>query len=468
MRSPHVTPLLALLVALLIGLVIALAALVAWQNGDEVAAPDVTTANAVEHHGSTARHDGSRTEASGAPADAQSANDLTSERDIVATNAPPTVHGRISRGGLPIRGREVVLRRASDGGEWTTVTDNDGGYRFEASRGEHSVEVGVGRGTVNHQRVFSRWPPDPASRLRAARRTLDVTAGDMRCDIALPIGALAVRVLDGETWQPIANATVAWRPPPPIMQELQLDTDATGTVRFDEVAPGGHAVAASARAYRPAEAELPLAAGAITATLDLRLEPTGALDVVLVDAAGKALEISAAQEVRVLSVLTTAVFEPSNKAALRQKPRPRAFEFDDLMPGSYWVSLGDDDVKKGEQRVIRFSPVTSETMGEIDVEPGKIARVPVEVRYRCYAELTGFDADGTKTGATLRVLWLDPVAGTAEVRPAPWFHGRGDHSFEGYLAPGTYTLEWTRKDRDWRATITVGSEPIDRSFMLPW
>ncbi|MCA8950983.1 MAG: hypothetical protein KDE27_15875 [Planctomycetes bacterium] len=392
------------------------------------------------------------------------------ERSAIAIAPTPAIHGIVTRHGIPVAGREVRCRDLATDRTTKTRTAIDGSYDFAVGSGNFEVSVEIGQGVTRAQHSYRSWPMDDGFRLCAAAAKCTVDAAAVRLDLELRSQTIVVRALDARTLAPIAGADAVWRPPPPWTEELQLTTDAAGTARFDEIMPGRHTVAVTARAFRMAQMEVELPTNAPNVTRDLLLEPIGALDVVLVDESGDPLEISAALEIRALHDLSAAVIEPSNGDAFRKKPRPRVVRFDELLPGHYRIALGRDDVTAAGEPTIRFQPVVVDSPAEVDVVAGRVARCEVRAHYRCYAVLRGVDQTGKSVDASLRVEWLDPVTGATRVLPAPWQQGgsRRAPQFEGYLESGTYALTFTASEKVWRESLTVHRAAVDRTFTIPW
>lgn len=367
----------------------------------------------------------------------------------------PAVHGIVTKRGKPVGDRmvECLTSRRS------TRTAADGSFFLAVDPGTCLVAVPFAAGTRSLQSDYRHWPPDPQVSLHAALRRVLVGAGPVRWDLALPPGAILVTARDATSREPIPDVELVVRPPAPTTEQLHLVTDAGGRARFADVAAGTHRITGHRRGFERATAEVVVAQE--TRAVALLLEPTGALDVVLVDERGQPLPIPRAQTVDLLNMLTSGVRHSNHR---RGDPARRAFEFDDVLPGSYWVTLPADRDVGDEGRRVRFAPAESRTLTEVEVVAGQVTRVEVPVLLRSYAKLSAVDREGNVAAASLRVEWLDPERGSAEVEPAI----AGDQGFRGHLVPGTYALTFERDGRTHREILIVDRAPIERTFTMPW
>ncbi|MBK8101612.1 MAG: hypothetical protein IPK26_31405 [Planctomycetes bacterium] len=389
------------------------------------------------------------------------------EREQVMPPIAPAawIHGTVSRRGLPVAGRRVCCEPGTERID-VAVTAADGSFAFRVPPGVHFVEVEHAVGVREQLPELRLGPFDATSHAHAASRSLTVAADDVRCDFALPGGTITVRAVDAVTGVPLAHAGVAlWQAPPPAMQRLRVPIDG-GVCTLADVESGRHTITVQARAYAAAATAVTIDDRQPMAVVHLALEPTGAVDIVFVDEAGEALELSAALQMRLLSPMTTAVVEPVNAKAFSRQPRPRAFEFDGLESGIWWPSLGNErvDARGG---AIRFLPVEllDPLPAEIEASTGVLRKITVRARYRCHARLRAVDRHGNREDVVISVTWLDPVHGPTPVLAAPWYSGGG---FEGYLAAGVYEVVCTRDGLRHVDTLTVGGDAVDREFVLPW
>lgn len=199
--------------------------------------------------------------------------------------------------------------------------------------------------------------------------------------------------------------------------------------------------------------------------LAFELVSGGTLIVRLENDAGELQKISAA-----LGVVVTR--EPAGDGVGRTWPhqtsgknRPTELRWERIAPGQHGVSIRDQELDSG----FRFQPVDPLRHDDVLVRAGETTELTLRVRYRAYVTLAGQDGAGNLDRSlklTVRAAGQKQV-----VLPAPWQRGNrhGASHFEGYLAPGTYDLELTRKDgRTWHERLVVEREVLHKTFRAPW
>lgn len=388
-------------------------------------------------------------------------------------DAPPTdVHGTLTRAGIAVPGRAIQLSgRSRDDQriERSATTDGSGAYRIAVPDGRYDLlvpMVGVERAeehstTRSFRRAFAP--------LFAAYACVAVAGRPERCDLELPAGRITVRVRNAADGGAVANASVELQH---TRARIAAPTDAAGWLTVADLDLAEWQVRAGARAFRAASDTVLLDARHADAAVELRLEPTGALDVRLLDESGAPVAISAALVLRVTHLDSGRELDCANRGDFRGTARPTELRFDDVPPGRVAVTLADLDEARDGVRHLRYQPIDAAAPAATEVAPGRVVRCDLPIRYRAYLRLRGEAADGTLAGdARLEVQRLDERSGSAVVLPAPWQHGNqhnGAH-FDGYLAPGVYRLVFTAADgRQHAQHLTVGHENIEHTVTLPW
>ncbi|MCA8966987.1 MAG: carboxypeptidase regulatory-like domain-containing protein, partial [Planctomycetes bacterium] len=378
-------------------------------------------------------------------------------------NEPLLLHGTLTRLGGPAPGRTVQLFAEVQLVRQTT-TDAQGRWAFEVAPGSHRLAVPFVGVTEEELTTFPyrghRHPPLAAALVQDA----EVTDASVFVALTLPTGAITVRALTASTALPVAGANVALRYG---MHELLTTTDAAGIAHFEDLDPMNHSLTVSARGFEVFQDGIELDALNPRRHLDAQLTPVGAFDLRLLDDVDAPVEISAAMSAVVTDLSSDTPVVPSNIRELRDTPRPKVLRFDDLQAGRFRIALRDEEC--GE-KILRYLPVDATDPIEVDIPAGAVTPIDLHVRYRAYVRLRAHDRSGAMGDGVLAVERLDEQLGTLRILPAPWQRGSrsGDTHFDGYLAPGTYALTFTSGERQYRDTLVVTRENVDRTLTLPW
>ncbi|HEY0593028.1 MAG TPA: carboxypeptidase regulatory-like domain-containing protein, partial [Thermoanaerobaculia bacterium] len=159
-------------------------------------------------------------------------------------SSPNRVSGRVLRGGAPVDAAQVSFQMG--GGALAST----GSARTNA-QGEYVVE-GLADGTyavfVTDMRTWGSY------------RTSCTVAGSGTFDIEMPLASLRGRVIDRETQEGLAGASVALdMDPPPAFRLPAVQTDASGSFRLEGLAAGSYMMRASRRGYGPAVVDVVVA-----------------------------------------------------------------------------------------------------------------------------------------------------------------------------------------------------------------
>jgi hypothetical protein len=174
--------------------------------------------------------------------------------------AASSLEGVVTAGGRPLAGVFVTARGADRGPERFARTDGDGRFRMPGlSAGPARVRL-----YLSDPRASDDFHVSPAE-----GPTL-VAGETRRVEIALPGGALRVRIVDRATGAPVPGAAASARPEPDDGDARDLDTRSVpgwawrpgaaafagedGTALLVPLPSAAHAVAAQAPGYEPAEA----------------------------------------------------------------------------------------------------------------------------------------------------------------------------------------------------------------------
>lgn len=392
-------------------------------------------------------------------------------RDSVSTGTSMRLlHGRLTRNGHPVPGRPIKCADRERPSSWDAVTAADGTFSFRLRRGRYAVTVPPSAGrpvALTRSGPLRRRPPS-GGLLHAARRGVELGDEDQRLDIDLPTGSIVVRVIDEVTFQPVRGVVVSWRPPPPAQQLLEFDSR-SGDVRIDDVADGLHYVSASRRGYSARVSDKFEVRGD-THTIELRMRPVGALDVVLLDASGRAVPITPEHEILIRNTATGRHAEPRNRDAIRDRRRRHEidrFVYDGLDPGPYRITGKADEYSSDRSRV-RFAPCVfrGEESGTsmIEVPRGRVTEARIPVTVRSAVRLQPIDQWGNLTEARLFLEWLDAGGSAVHVSPYP----TGVAGYRGYLAPGSYSVRVERDGKIRVERLVVGDDgaPIERGLRI--
>lgn len=387
-------------------------------------------------------------------------------REEVAAPKPSAVYGLVTRRGEPLLNREVQIVGRSADGEQVTETvliGADGTYRVEVPDGGYRIGV-----------VQIYTPGTRVTKVRSGReqrqnfglslpREVVVAGVDQRVDLEAYPGRIEIRVRD-TAGVPVpnvgigSNISMGW-------MTRTTSTDDLGFAFLDETPMGTFEIRLGSKWHVAVPKQnATVTAARPVAIVDFVLEPAGQLEVALVEPGGERVEISAALDVRVASV--TAPTQNHRSGTSRTSGRPTALEFTGLRPGRYAVSIAD--AVESEAATVRYQPIEPPAEQFVDVRAGQRETLEMRVRYRAYTRIRGVRSGGALAeDATLTVRHL---AEGRHVLPGPWQRGsrhNGWH-FDGYLAPGTYALEFASESGGhWRELLTVTYAPVEKTVALP-
>ncbi len=170
--------------------------------------------------------------------------------------------GTVRMNGQPLDGAEVELRDESGQAAAVDVTSHLGTFRLEG--------LAPGRATLAVSAQLS---------MVAAERAIDLREGDEErtVDVDIPVGALALSILDAATGRPLGGATVELRKAGEDgrMTTRRAGADAQGHFGLDPLAAGVYALTVRAAGYAPRELQVSVEPQG-TATLAVPLSPAAA------------------------------------------------------------------------------------------------------------------------------------------------------------------------------------------------
>jgi len=188
-----------------------------------------------------------------------------------------TLMGRVTYRDEPLTGASLGVRHLGNGGERLTRTDHQGRFRLEGlAPGAHRLTiVEHGRSLVHNER-------------------LDLT-GDRDVDVRIWSGRVAGRVTAAGDGGPVADALVtlgqveggAGGESGPEVSRHTVGTEAEGRFRFLRIAEGRYRVSVVRDGFAPYEGSLVMRAGTDVEGLDLALERSPGLVLVVRDGAGR-------------------------------------------------------------------------------------------------------------------------------------------------------------------------------------
>lgn len=145
------------------------------------------------------------------------------------------VRGRVTRNGMPLGGAMVMFQpRGGSRANASTSADESGNYSVSGlEEGEYSVMV------------------TDVQRVNPYQTTYQVRGGVATFDIDYKVASVRGRVIDAGTNEPIAEATVNFRPSQSGEMRLMraVTTDANGNFTMESVSPGSYQITASRDGY---------------------------------------------------------------------------------------------------------------------------------------------------------------------------------------------------------------------------
>lgn len=433
----------------------------------------------------------------------------TAVRDQAETNPDPsrvlvtrsatrrTLHGTVRRRGLIVPGREVSVYRSqlelADLGRSHAVaqTDSAGRYAVALEPGDYSVVVVP---------AFAKYLPTSVSTPVVSLAGIgpppygnwaEVTlaASDVQLDLNTDPGRVYVDVVDEDggavpdvviRFEYITTASPEMSP----LREYSFDvaTDAAGRAQLDEVPFGWWRtdVAAGARpVLSQGDREPPIlltpaqpegAARIVVDAIEARL---GRVELRIIDERGARLPVEDAWEIR-LRELETGRVHQSPSAESERGLMLATVPFLLLPRGRYEPFILEDT---STDETVRFAPVDLLPSAPLVVTAGRLTRAELPVRQRARVRIRGNRTPGVIDSTTRLVVRRaeDPQVVLPRWGPTDEVDGRlvwgprGDWHFEGFLTPGTYSLEFTAPDgRSCVDTLVVGHASLDRRHPLPW
>lgn len=416
--------------------------------------PDRNVASAAETDGTTAAARGERERVEGEVRDASTA------RDAVITT-PLRVHGTLTRGGLPVAGRRVVLFDPRSRGVEFAITDPQGAWSFPVGPGIYHVGVPF---------VGTELMTATDYRLMPHSRPAIVGSESVWMPIELGKGTVNLRIVDASTTLGVAGTLVSLDRQ---LTKRSLTTDGAGHVRFDDLDPREVTFSIHKRGYSGQSVRSPLSEQQPHASLEVALMPWGALDVEFVDAHGAASPVSMLMPMWLFSSRQQLAWPAKNSVktgATTPTPvggRPSLHERSwDLPPDTYHLAIADHFEADGTERFEPFAPISTELV----VPGGIVTRVSIPTRRRARVQVRIDPPAETNARIQLAVERLDPDLGVRRVRPVQWMLDQRESTlhFDGYLIPGTYSLSFALDGRRHVETVVVDTADIARSFRMPW
>ncbi len=145
------------------------------------------------------------------------------------------VSGRVTRNGMPLGGASVMFQpRGGTRASASTTADEMGNYSVSGlEEGEYMVMVADIQRFTPHQTTYN------------------VRSGASTFDIAYRVASVRGRVIDAGTNEPLADATVSFRPSGSAEMRISRTavTDPSGTFTMEGVSPGTYTVSASHEDY---------------------------------------------------------------------------------------------------------------------------------------------------------------------------------------------------------------------------
>ncbi len=340
-----------------------------------------------------------------------------------------TLSGQVVSGGEPLAGMNVMVSGV-DVAAWASgTTDHEGRFRVAGLKaGRHHLQVSDFRSGLRHSEEVE-------------------LEGNLDIVVELATGSVSGLVLDGDDLSPLANASVALEPLEGVQGRVFIPsamgntTDHQGRFRLANVAAGTYRLQVVRDGYAPAEAEVTVAPDAEVGGLELRLEPSGGLRLVVLRSSGLP-----PAEVRY------ALLDGSGRA-LTSGSRP----VDDVgrvrLPS---IPAGTFDLLiAGTGTAVRRLAVTF---------PGPEVRVDLEPACRLELSVSALAAEETVALARLTTEdgQLFQTVAWGGMPQQEWPVVLGKTTIEG-LPPGTYGVEVTSPDgRAWQGRVTVTPGGLNR------
>jgi protocatechuate 3,4-dioxygenase beta subunit len=322
------------------------------------------------------------------------------------------VRGRITRNGVPLGGATVMFQpRGTSRASASTSADETGNYSVSGlEEGEYSVMVA------------------DSQRFNPYQTTYQVRAGASTFDIDYKIASVRGRVIDAGTNEPIADATVNFRPASGEARFARAAmTDPNGNFTMESVSPGAYVVTASGEGYGTVVRDESFGESGREG-LELRLSRNDGVTLRVVDGRD-GRQITAFVTVydvagRVVHDTRTAGFFGSGSAADVYLP---------LAPGSYTATLATSGYAMSTVRL------TSPSTQTVSMTPG--GTITVQSKHSVVRRIRLLDSSGMPYP---RMSWTQP---TRDLLP-------GTVPFDN-VAPGSYALQLLNDDDSVADTVQV-------------